>query len=273
MARNYFAKTTELNYDVQKTDVIVNGQISSDHFALSRSDNYQLLEIHKNSYNPFYNSEFKAILDDLQNITGFENLTYSEFKDGRVVLGYLENNKTDVIVNGFNIDRYLVLGNTHDGTKGIFLGTSEIMLRCMNQFGKIIKSNVIKHTKNKGARLDELKRAYEVYFSEIQTLNEVYKKMSKIEIDTILLESLTKRLFDVENIEEMSTRKSNQINDFNNSYRIESKDLGNNLFAFFNATTHYTTHVMNTNNNVFGNLFGTQAKLNEKAINLTLELI
>ena len=211
MARNYFAKETDLTWDVKPSEIIVNNQIVKSHYALVRSDNNNVLEIHKDSYNPFYNIEFRSLLDDLQKITGFEELTYQEFKEGKVVLGYLKNNQKDVSINGFNVDQYLVLGNTHDGTKGIFLGTSEIMLRCMNQFGRIVKSNVIKHTKNNFTKIDELKRAYEIYFSQLETLKDTYKKMKQVSIDPILIEAITKRIFEVETTQEISTRKLNQI--------------------------------------------------------------
>lgn len=271
MAINYFATETNLEWDVKPCDIIINEKIVPTHYGLVRDDTNEVMEIHKNSYNPFYNAEFRSLLDDLQKISGFDNLTYQEFKGGKVVLGYLENNKTDVKVNGFDINKYLVLGNSHDGSKGIFLGTSEIMLRCMNQFGKIVKSDVIKHTKNNFSKIDDLKRAYEVYFRETEKQVEMYCKMNKINIDSKLIEMFTKNLFEA-NEEKISTRKENIMIDFQNSINIETADLGNNLFGLFNSVTHYTTHKLK-NENTFGNLFGTANKINQKAYDLVLELI
>jgi hypothetical protein len=273
MPRNYFASNSELTWDVKPTEIMVNGLVAPDNYALVKSDTNQVMAIHKNSYNPFYNVEFKSLMDDLQKITNFENLSYSEFKGGKTILGYLENNSKDNIqVNGFDVNKYLVLGNTHDGSKGIFLGTSEIMLRCMNQFGKIVKSNVIKHTKNNFRRIDELKNAYEVYFKETEKQIEMFAKISKISIDQSLIDAMTKRLFDIENNEEISTRKANQIIDFNASIVSETKDLGQNLFGLFHAVTHYTTHKVK-GENVVGNLFGTAYNMNEKASQFVAELV
>lgn len=270
MPRNYFAKQTDLTWDVNPVEIKVNNEVVPSHYALQRNDTKQILEIHKNSYNPFYNAEFRSLMDDLQKITGFENLTYQEFKDGKTVLGYLENNSGNHIINGFEHNKYLVLGNTHDGSKGIFLGTSDIMLRCMNQFGKIVKSQVIKHTRNNHVKIDELKRAYEVYFKEVENQQVLMTKLSKIHLDAELKESLVKRLFDIENNEEISTRKANQIFDFNESLIKETKDLGNNLFGFFHGVTHYTTHKVN-DENVMGNLFNKANTMNNKALELVTE--
>ncbi len=271
MPRNYFAKESNLIWDVVKTPIVVNGSEIDSHYALARDDNNSILNIHRESYNPFTNKEFRNLMDDMQKITGFENMTFQEFKQGKVVLGYLENvNK--VKVNGYDTNNFMVIGNSHDGSKGIFLGTSEIMLRCMNQFGKIVNTNIIRHTKNNGSKIDDLKRAYERYFVELENMNIVYSKMKKVDISSELLEGLTKRLFDISENEEVSTRKSNQLFDFNNSVMKETAELGMNGFGFFNATTHYTTHTIKADN-VFGNMFGQANKLNQKALDLVLELV
>lgn len=268
--------STELNWDVKPTEIYHGDkQIINGNYALIRSDNQKVLEIHKDSYNPFYNVEFKALLDDLQKISGFENLTYSEFKEGKIVLGYLQNNSTNECkVNGFDVNKYLVLGNSHDGSKGIFLGTSEVMIRCTNAFGQILKSNVIKHTKNNFRRIDELKQAFEVYHKQNEILANLYVKMNKISIDQSLIDMVTKRMFDVDNNEEkqISTRKDNQILDFHNSIKTETNDLGNNVFGLFHGMTHYTSHKLK-GENVVGNLFGTASKMNEKGFQAIRELV
>lgn len=272
MARNYFATETSLDWEIKRENVQVNGNSVETHFALTRSDSGKLLQIHKKSYTTFFNSDFKRLLEDMQKITGFDDLTYQEFKSGNVVLGYLKNNKDEISVNGFKMDKYLVLGDTRDGSKGTFLATSDIMLRCMNQFSHIIKSNIIKHTKNSSSKIDELKMAYEQYFMDLEMQEKLFKSLSEISIDKNLMESLTKRLFDVKENEEISIRKSNQMFEFGNSLAKETADLGKNAFGFFHATTHYTTHVLK-GENVVGNLFGTANAMNQKALNLVSELV
>lgn len=272
MARNYFATETNLDWELKRETIQVNGNSIDSHFALTRSDSGKVLQLHKNSYVPFFNSDFKRLLEDMQKITGFENLKYQEFKDGNIILGYLKNDKDEISVNGFRIDKYMVLGDTRDGSKGTFLGKCEEMIRCLNQYGSIIKSNIIKHTKNSYHRLDELKMAYEQYFMELEAQEKLFKSLSEISIDKNLMESLTKRLFDVKENEEISIRKSNQMFEFGNSLAKETADLGKNAFGFFHATTHYTTHVLK-GENVVGNLFGTANAMNQKALNLVSELV
>lgn len=269
------ATSTNLEWDLIPTDIKVNDKILDTHYALVRNDNDKVLHIHKNSYNPYYNSEFRSFMEDLQIITSFENLQYQEYKEGRIVLGYLENKQGTININGFDINQYLVLGNGHDGTKGIFLGSSEIMLRCMNQFGRIINSNVIYHTKNNTGKIDNMKRAYEIYFKDVEKMKEIYVQLSKVNIDQELLDSLKIRLFEIDKKESekgLSTRTKNQMMEFDRSIRKETQDLGQTLFGFFHATTHYTTHIMK-GEKVFGNLLGNSNQLNERSLKLVTELI
>ena len=71
---------------------------------------------------------------------------------------------------------------------------------------------------------------------------------------------------------EISTRKSNQINDFNYAIEREMTELGSNLWGYFNAVTYYTTHLRGKEsqnyykNNSYGNVLGSNANFNKKAI-------
>jgi len=212
--------------------------------------------------------------ETLANVSGFNPTGFMEAKGGNVVLGYLQNNQGTQTINGHDVNEFLVLGNTFDGSKGIFVGTSSQMIRCMNQWGKIVKSNIIKHTKNNGFKIEELQKAYEVYFKDKEKTNEIFAKMAKINIDADILEALTLRLFEADTKhEKVSTRKTNQMDAFSTSVAKETADLGMNLFGFFNSVTHYTTHQTNQKETVFGNLTGTNEKLNSRAFELALEMV
>lgn len=269
------AINSNLDWDLKPTDIIVNDTILDSHYALVRDDNKKVLCLHKNSYNPYYNREFKGLLEDFQKITNFENIKYQEYKGGRIVLGYLENTQGTINIGGHDIKQYLVLGNGHDGSKGIFLGTSELMLRCMNQFGKILTNNVVYHTKNNAGRIDAMKRAYEIYFKELENTKVVYEKLSKVTIDQGLLDSLRSRLFELDtksDKEEITANLNNKLIKFNHSLQHELPVLGNNLFGFMQSVTHYTPHTV-TGDKVFGNFLGASSKLNERAYELVTELI
>jgi hypothetical protein len=274
MAQNHFFNESKLDWNVQIEPVTVKNQIVESHKALVRSDNDRILTIHKESYNPFDNVEMLKLYESLANVSGFNPSGFMEAKGGNVILGYLKNDQGTQTINGHEVNEFLVIGNTHDGSKGIFVGTSSQMIRCMNQWGKIVKSNVIKHTKNNQIKISELQRAFEIYFKDKEKTNEIFTKMAKINIDADILEALTLRLFEADTKhEKISTRKQNQMDDFSASVRQETNDLGMNLFGFFNSVTHYTTHVTNQKEVVFGNLTGTNEKLNTRAFNLALELV
>lgn len=88
-----------------------------------------------------------------------------------------------------------------------------------------------------------------------------------------MVERLT-RMNDEEKLgNELSTRKTNIISSINYSIDRECADLGNNAFGLFNGITHYTTHIKNSKNNAFGNLFGSLNELNQTAFKFCNELV
>jgi len=49
------------------------------------------------------------------------------------------------------------------------------------------------------------------------------------------------------------------------------KELGDNLWGAFNGVTKYTTHEITPRNPVFGNIFGIQADINNRALTFVKE--
>jgi hypothetical protein len=271
MARHEFFKGSELDWEVNVQPVLVGGIETTSYKGLTRSDNGLILDIHKESYNPFLNKDLIELYENIANVSGFAPMGFQEAKDGRMILGYLQN-QSDTTQMGHKVNEYLVIGNSHDGSKGTFLGSSSLMIRCMNQFGRILRTDIVKHTVNRDLKLDAIKRNFEIYFEAKLKENDIYNKLAKVSIDSDLLEALTLRLFDIEEREGASTRKLNQIEKFDLSVRTETSELGLNLFGFFNSVTHYTTHATNQKETVFGNLIGTNESLNTKAYKMVLEM-
>jgi hypothetical protein len=205
-------------------------------------------------------------VEKLSQMTGFGIAGYSDFKGGRKVLGYLKADKMQKLL-GWEMENYMVIGNSHDGTTGFFIGTSEIMIRCMNQFSRISQNLKAYHTKNNIVRIDELVGMFKQYQQEQQALYEKMKQYKKIKVDEHIISALTERLFRIESgHEEISTRKMKLTLEFKNSLDREMADLGQNLFGLFQGVTHYTTHVKKTKEDVFGNILGQNAKMNNRAM-------
>lgn len=241
--------------------------------AIIRNDNGTVLSVMKNSYSPVNNAEFLEIVAKIQEISGFRLAGFNEFKDGRKVLGFLENNREDFSIGGNKIKDYFILGNSFDGTSSFFTGTTSVLIRCQNQFSQIIEHNKIRHTKKIKTKLDEYYAYLNFYFNQRDTLYKTFERIGNIKLTEELQEQMINFLLGVKDNpeKELSTRKQNQIELLRNTILEETKDLGDNLWGAFNGATRYTTHEIESRNPVFGNIFGIQGDINKKALSFVEE--
>ena len=266
--------TNSISWECQEKEIQIIGQDSKiEGFkALIRSDNNEVLSIHKKSYAKFDNNQIEKITEEIAKLSGGSVQGFTEFQKGKRILGFVKPSDNIQTIGKNPIEDYIVIGNSHDGSTGIFLGTSTTLIRCTNAFSRIVKDNVIRHTKNHESYLYDVVRTYSDYKKEKEILYQSFENMSKIHIDKDIILSLQNRIFNVNNLEEISAKKEDQIKLFNESLEREFTDLGQNLWGFFNAVTHYSTHSIKQKQSTFGNVFGTSAEFNKKSIKIIEEL-
>lgn len=270
----------QLSFEIQESPVLYNhnGQVlnSSDHKGIIKDDG-TLLSIMKKTYEPMYNSDFIESVNRMETISGFKNHGYSEFNGGRIVFAHLKNTETGLTISGSEIRDYLVMGTSHDGSYPFFFGTTTDLLRCKNQFSKIAKFDRVLHRKSAPRKLEELFKSLEVYFQERKKMYEHFEMLSHVKVDqaTIqLAQDYVLRISKEDRLEgKISTYKQNRLEILNADIIGEIEGLGDNAWALFNGFTKYVTHHLpDSTKKSFGNLFGTPALLNNRAMDFVTEL-
>jgi hypothetical protein len=270
-----------LNWDIQEQPVFSPSIIGGDLVQLERyknivrNDNNASICVMKQSYTPMKNSEFTDAVNKISEISGLKIEGFSDFKGSTKVIAYLKNTKEDLNIGGHKIEDYMILGNSHDGSSSFFLGTVSELLRCTNQFGRVrlTKAESVRHTKRFEEKMVEFYKYVESYFIDRKVMYNNFNRFGdKIVTEKIRKELIT-LLFNLEEGKEISTRKQHQIAQANNSISNEMKCLGDNFWGLFNGITHFTTHVIESREEVFGNAFGKKAELNNKAYQFCLEKV
>ena len=275
----------DLNWEVEVKNLTTEGSkiILPNHKAITRNDTGEVLHIGSKSFTPTTNAQFKDVVSKIQKVSGLEFAGYGEMHGGGKVFAFLKDPKNRKLC-GWDTSNYMMIGNGNDGSMPLFIGMVNRMLRCENQFSYTMrtakKSVDMKlkayHTKNHIENKDEMVKRFEHYIIMRDELVAAMTKIQKVKIDSEIMSSLVDRMFDIEAGERaanhVSTKKLNQADALMGSVIRETKDLGNNLFGFFNGVTHYTTHVANSKHKGFGNPIGVLNNINEKALNLCLEM-
>jgi len=245
--------------------------------ALKRNDNGDTLYITRKTYTETKNSTFMEYTHKLSEASGFAVEGFAEFDGGKKVLGYLRS--TEDFVHkylGLKSENYLVFGNSHDGSTPLFVGSVNFLLRCSNQYGRIMKGLKVRHTKNHDFRVEEFIRLVASFQAEKEAEAIMLQKMSQIKIDAKILDSLANRLLKIDEtkmkegdiLHPVTGRNKANLMD---SLLKETSDLGMTLFGAFNGITHYCTHTKKSTD-AYGNILGGNMKFNEQGLLICSEI-
>lgn len=271
----------KLSFEIQESPVLysVNGEIltSSTHKVIIKVDSNFQLSVMKNSYNPMLNSDFMETTERMKEISGFEFSGYSEIDNGRILLAHMKNNLKDFSIDGNKIEDYLLLGSSHDGRFSFFVGTTTVLIRCKNQFSHITQAEKVRHTKSAPKRREDLMRSLDVYFQARKMMYSNFDKMLTVKVDEKLKQDAIDYILGISKEDRLdskiSTRKLNIMEVLNQDISYEMGDLGKNAFGLLNGVTKFTTHHREQKESIFGNVFGSNADINNRAYEFAMDLM
>lgn len=268
------------NWEVIENPVFINGIQHPKKKALMRSDTGAILSINSNRYRVFSNQKFERLIDRLVNLSGFEFMGYEEFQNGKRVLGFLKNTRPNLKICGQAVKDYLVIGNSHDGSSKIFIGTSNFIFRCENQFTEKIRTYELTHIHELDFSDQDLTRLLDVYEHSRRNYYRSMEQLSLVPLTNDMVKELVNKLLQTEqnafaksevvNRYPMNDQMTNKERMFRESIVKETAALGNNLWGLFNGVTHYATHHINSNS--FLNSNGASLEFNQKGLDICLDL-
>ena len=262
-----------LNWDVETQPLYSETrQLITGYKRLIHSENRNTLHICKDSYTPILNGELTTLANQLADNYGFELEGFADFKGGKKVLAYLKNTNM-LSLAGFPSADYLIIGNSHDGSTCFFVGASNYMYRCTNMFTSTKQHWKLNHRSGYKQKLEDLVEVYDLYFNEKTQMYEQINRMADTSTDEQNTAEFIDHVLQIGNPKEISRRMQTIRGELQNSIATECAELGQNAFGLFNGATHYTTHVLNSKNNMFGNPFGHANTLNQRAFNYCANLL
>lgn len=278
-------KTLELmptiNWVAQKKSIGVridgSYKVTPNFNAMVRSDNNEVLSIVKKCYNPFSNEEFMDMTHELSRISEFAIQGFQEIKDGKIILGYLKNADKDFTVAGCKIEDYLVFGNSFNCETALFTASSSVVLRCMNQYGRIHQLVRIIHRTNMQEKVKELTRYFENYFVAQKAMYAAMNHMADVKIDPAIIEEMINFVLKLDKFEtkdEIPPQRLRKVEEMRESINAEIIDLGDNAWGLFNGVTHFTTHKLSgrLQNDTIGNIYGVKNHINQRAFQFASNL-
>ena len=260
----------KITWDIRTEAVMINNSIDNGKKALIRNDNEQLLGIVGKDYSPVSNTQLMEFSMALTKTGEFELMGYDVLNHGKTLLAFLQNKNQNLAINGCNMREYLIIGNSHDGTKPFYIGTGCSIIRCENQFYSTLKVYRKKHNSPIDMNDNSIQILLRSYKQKKSTIYEAFDGMESIRVDGNVINQLVKNIHKMLSTDSSIVKRekwgySPSMITLRNCIEHEMKDLGNNAFGLFNGVTWYTSHKMRNAGVDFGKINSTANLINQKA--------
>jgi phage/plasmid-like protein (TIGR03299 family) len=192
--------------------------------------------------------------------------------------------RDDEKVGNDHIRKYLLLASSHDGSIATNVGFTPIRVECSNRLSMAMNSKQsalfkIRHTKSQLDVLSKVRETIDLVDREFKATAEQYRKLADCGIKMSDLRKYMKLVMDYpEDESAMSTRSKNTL-DRLIGYAIggigQSGDVRDlTAWTAYQGITEYVTHHAGRNgeNRFLSGNFGVNAKLNERALTLAMQL-
>lgn len=255
----------DLSWEVTENDLYsAQGKKIEGWKEIQNSKTGSTIHLAKCSYYPASNARLIQMAETICNATGFEKEGFVTYNGGEKVIAYLKDQQNNVIV-GDECRQYMIIGNSHDGSGSFFVGATNYILRCTNQFSHIVKSMKVRHSSGIYENISQMEGMIDLYYNKINGIYSRAKEMKEKKVTSKIVNDFTLEILGLKKEEKLSTRASNNVDRLLESIESEMYDVGDNVWGLFNGATHYTTHQMNHRKPVFGNVLNAPKQVNDRA--------
>lgn len=238
--------------------------------VVSRSDNNDVLGIFSTQYNSFSNADLIYLCRKLEETGLFTIEGFTTFNNGKKVVGYLRNNSKILQVSGKQLKNLLIIGNSHDGSSKLFIGSSYTMLNCANQFSTILRFWEKKHLQCKKDEKINIKELTEIFIDAQDVMVNTMKRWGDTMIDYAEIEAMVAYLLPLQ-VSKLKTH-SNCLNstillrqEMLKAIAIETDALGPSFWSVFNGVIYFTAQFWKSELITIGNFHNRQEKLQQLA--------
>ncbi|MBF0430528.1 MAG: DUF932 domain-containing protein [Fibrobacteria bacterium] len=266
----------DLNWSVRPVPLITGeGKDVPTHKGLTRSDTGNILGIVGKSYQPIQNFQAFAFADILAEHYGATYEYAGMCKDGKKVFLQAKLNESFEATRGDQVDCYITMATSHDGSSSMRVFLTPIRLFCENQLIRAIKNAstniVLRHTVNAEIKMQQ---AFEVFATSRNAFLRFKQKAQYLAQKQVDREMVKRFLDSVVGPEDQSTRIRNNRETVTRLFENGKGNHGQNAFQMYNAATEWVDHerTRDPEKRLESAMFGSGAIIKEKAFAAAMAL-
>lgn len=264
-----------LDWTVEKERLCLPDGTETQFYATVRSSDRLPLGVVQKDYVPFNNVEAFDFADALVDSGDLVYETVGPLRNGRWVW-LLARMPGEILVGGEDpVQKYLLLFNSHDGTRAITVVLTSVRVICQNTLMAALKGAknrwTVRHLGNMDGKLQEARRALDIsfrYFGEFEAqANEM--------VDTAFSESDFEAFLDkllptpVDGKDPNATWREGILTNYETSVTLNG--IRETRWGALQAVSEYGEHVRQyrtSNAQVMNNFMGDASRINERALKL-----
>ena len=273
-----------LFWEVKKENLFTREGIVSDYLSIRRGDNDLEFMTCKDGYEVFQNWDLAELTHEIATKLGGDIVKGGSLQKGRKVFMQIDSGSIKNIgLNKDQIDKYITITNSHDGSSGVGLGMTNKTISCSNIFHKAYRdlAHKVRHTKTMREKIDTIMFGIDDFKESELSLYENFMRMNEVKAKPNdvkrLIESLTGVNVEMTSQEASDKYSTNAINKAKNlTIRIaeESAQKGQTLWGLFSGVTSYTNRDLPGNKELMeSKMIGAGQKLDSKAYNEISKLV
>lgn len=193
------------------------------------------------------------------------------------------NRDPSEIVKGDEVQKFILLSNSHDGTTAIRVGYTPIRVVCVNTLAFAHQSGVskllrIRHTKSAAANLDGVRDIMDNINGQFEATAEQFRFLASRDFNQADVRRYVKTLLNVDKThdEDLKTRTKNILDEILGTIegpKQSMQGVRGTWWAAYNGFNEYLNYTKgrNTNNRMESLWFGQNGSDNVRALNLATE--
>ena len=277
-------ETHDLFWEVKKEKLYTSEGIESNYYSVRRADEDTEFMTCKKGYEVFQNWDLAELTHEIATKLGGDIKKGGHIQNGRKVFMQIDSGSLKNIgLNNDQVDKYITVINSHDGSSGIGLGMTNVTVSCSNTFYKAYRdlNHKIRHTVTMREKIDAVLYGLDAFKDSETSLYETYKRMAEIQAKPNDVKRLIKNLVGVdvdmtasEAEDTYSTRALNKAKNLSIRIAEESAQKGQTLWGLFSGVTSYTNRDLSGNRDLMENkIIGAGQKIDSKAYNQIAQLV
>lgn len=273
-----------LDWQVGLKPLVTTDGIAVDHRATYRISDGKIFGVVGPGYTPLQNTESFSWFQPLISSGEVSLHTAGSLQEGRKVWVLAKINQPALeIADGDTVERFVLLSNSHDGTRAVRAGFTPIRVVCANTLrlahdagsdeNKLVK---ILHTKNVTTALDTLRETMLIANSRFEASAEQYRKLARFSVSKNDLRKYVKIVLGVEKEDEKDL-PAQTMNKIREILVLAEKGRGNDgktLWSGYNGVTEYlgTGYGRTQEGRLDALWFGQNVALSQKALDVALTM-